>query len=104
MHEQKRTDGHGLTEGEHERLARLSRERIERDRAPHVPPEHIISGECTIEALGTYLAQHPFNTFRAREAARMYEWMLPMVKAYQADGGAWGILDIIGEQPGQEGK
>jgi hypothetical protein len=99
MYEQKRD---GLSEGDHERLARLNRERLERDRAPHIPPEHIVSGECTFEALNTYLTLHPFNTFRAREAARMYEWMYPIVKAHQASGGAWGLLDIIGDDPGSK--
>src|SRR5437879_12162938 len=98
MQGQKSRDG--LTEGDHERLARLNRERIERDRAPHVPPEHIVSGECTFEALNTYLAQHPFNSFRAREAARMYEWMYPMVKAHEASGDSWGLLDILGDDRG----
>lgn len=91
-----------LTETEYERLARLNRERIERDRAPHVPPEHIISGECTLEALDSYLQQHPFNTIRAREAARMYGWLYPMVKAQQASGDKWGLRDIIGDDPGRE--
>lgn len=102
MHEQKRNDG--LTEGDHERLARLNRERIERDRAPHVPPEHIVSGECTFEALNVYLTQHPFGTIRAREAAQMYGWMYPMVKAHEASGDNWGLLDILGDDPGRERK
>lgn len=99
MYEQKRD---GLTEGDHERLARLNRERLERDRAPHVPPEYIVSGKCTFEALGTYLAQHPFDTFRAREAAQMYEWLYPMAKAQMASGDSWGLLDIIGDDPGSK--
>ena len=83
-------------------LARLNRERIARDLEPDIPPEHIVSGECTWEALNRYLTLHPFNTIRAIEAARMYVWMSPMVNAYQADNPAWGLRDIIGDDPGDE--
>lgn len=88
-----------LTETDMERLARLNRERIARDLAPYVPPEHIVSGECTLEALSAYLTQYPFVTIRAREAAQMYAWMAPMINA--ADKSNWGLLDIIGDNPGE---
>jgi hypothetical protein len=92
-----------LTETEQERLARLNRERLARDCAPHVPPEHIVSGECTFEALAAYLGRHPYDTFRAREAARMYGWFAPIVLVHQAE--KWGLDDIIGtQQQGGEGK
>lgn len=78
-------------------LARLNRERIARDLEPHIPPEHIVTGQCTFEALNRYLTLHPLDTIRAIEAVRMYEWMYPMVKALQAANPAWGLLDIIGD-------
>lgn len=83
-------------------LARLNRERIARDLAPHVPPEHIVTGDCTFEALTRYLTVHPIETIRAREAMRMSEWMHPLLKAHQAENPPWGLLDIIGDDPGKE--
>lgn len=80
-------------------LARLNRERIARDLEPHIPPEHIVMDQCTFEALNRYLTLHPLGTIRAIEAVQMMEWMYPMVKAYQADNPAWGLLDIIGDDP-----
>lgn len=36
---------------EHEKLVRMMQEREERDREGHIPPEHIVTGQCTFEAL-----------------------------------------------------
>jgi len=82
-------------------LARLKRQKEYDALHPHIPPEHIVNGECSFEALGAYLAQHPINTYRAREAAQMYGWLWPAIKAQEA-GGQWGLLDIIGEKPAQK--
>lgn len=83
-------------------LARLNRERIARDLEPHIPPEHIVTGECTFEALNRYLTLHPLDKIRAIEAVRMSEWMYPLIKVHQAANPAWGLLDIIGGDPGAE--
>lgn len=83
---------------EEETLARLNRERIARDLEPHIPPEHIVTGECTFEALTRYLTLHPLEKIRAIEAVRMSEWMYPLIKAQQKDNPAWGLLDIIGDK------
>jgi len=85
-------------------LARLNRERIARDSEPHIPPEHIVAGECTWESFNRYLTLHPLETIRAIEAAKMYEWMYPMIKVLQSENPAWGLLDIIGDTPGEEGE
>lgn len=83
-------------------LARLNRERIAREREPHIPPEHIVTGQCTFEALTRYLTLHPLETIRAIEAVKISEWMYPLIKAQQAANPAWGLLDIIGSDPGAE--
>jgi hypothetical protein len=91
-----------IGESEQEKLARINRERIARDLAPHVPPEHIVSGECTFEALNRYLALHPIETIRAIEATRMAAWMYPLLKMQMAERPDWGLRDIIGDNPGNE--
>lgn len=91
-----------IDRNEKETLARINRKRIARDLEPDIPPEHIVTGDCTWEALNRYLTVHPLDTIRAKEAVRMFEWMYPMMRALQPDNPPWGLLDIIGDEPGIE--
>lgn len=89
---------------EQEKFARLMQERVQRERDPHVPPDHIVTGNCTFEALNRYLTLHPFETIRAIEAIKMFEWLQPLIKAQMADNPMWGLRDIIGDNPNSEEK
>lgn len=81
-------------------LEQMMQTRKASERDPHVPPEHIVTGNCTFEAFNRYIALHPFETIRAKEAVQMYEWLYPFIKHQMAEQIRWGLLDIIGEKPG----
>lgn len=89
---------------EHELLERLMQDRVDRELNPHVPPDYIVSGNCSFSALNRYLTLHPLDTIRAVEAMRMCQWMYPLAKAHLADHPAWDLHDIIGDNPGEESE
>lgn len=93
-----------LEQLEQKELLRQAGERANREANGHVPPEHIITGQCSFGALNRYLTLHPIETIRSIEAIKMIAWMYPMLKGQMTDNPAWDLRDILGDDPGKQGE
>lgn len=82
-----------------EALTQFKASQEDRDLNPHIPPDHIVKGECSFEAFSRYLTVHPIETMRAIEAVQIAAWLHPLTKRQQADNPMWGLSDILGNMP-----